>query len=73
MDITHYDLARRPSGAVVASAEASTLGLAPGEWPDEVTFEGVVFDQREPHWDSDGDLRWVDYANTAGLIRIFND
>jgi hypothetical protein len=59
------------------SAEASTLGLKPGEWPRTIETElgnGMVFIamRREVR---DGDLLWVDYLQGNGCIwlRIYND
>jgi hypothetical protein len=59
------------------SAEASTLGLKPGEWPRtiETTLgNGMVFIAQRQEV-RDGDLLWVDYFQGNGCIslRIYND
>lgn len=68
-----------PNGDPVLSAEASDLGLAPGEWPD---FIGVVDDDGDGYLFGptrtrlgDEDLVGFEYANRTGTVRliVFND
>lgn len=58
-------------------AEASSLGLRPGEWP---TLIGTTLGNgrnfvRARSEERDGDLLWVVYLQTFGCIelKIFND
>lgn len=60
------------------NAEASTIGLRPGEWPERLE---TTMGNRMPllrtskRVDNDGDLLWVTYWQANGCIslRIFND
>ena len=59
------------------SAEASTLGLRPGEWPVKIETDmgnklPFVFSSKEV---VDGDLCWVTYRQDLGCIslRVYND
>ena len=59
------------------SAEASTLGLKPGEWPNRIDTDmgnemPFLFSLQKV---VDGDLLWVDYRQGNGCIflRIYND
>jgi hypothetical protein len=59
------------------SAEASSLGLRPGEWPRTINTtlgNGVMFVAQRQEI-RDGDLLWVDYFQGNGCItlRIYND
>ena len=57
----------------VLTAEASTLGIKPWEWPDAIEYEGVEFPQPAMHFAHD-ELQYVDYRQGEGLIlRVFND
>lgn len=59
------------------SAEASTLGLKPGEWPNRIDTDmgnkmPFLFPLPEVR---DGDLLWVTYRQGNGCIslRVYND
>jgi hypothetical protein len=59
------------------SAEASTLGLAPGEWPESIHTtlgNGMPF-MIDHHQVKDGQLWWVKYRQANGCITllIYND
>lgn len=61
------------------SAEASTLQLAPGDWPETLTIEAhgrlITLHRSEPHMHNE-DLGWFFYDSRGdGLvnIQIFND
>lgn len=58
-------------------AEASTLGLKPGDWPRTIETDmgnGMIFIAQHKEV-RDGDLLWVDYFQANGCItlKIFND
>jgi hypothetical protein len=59
------------------ATEASTLGIKPGEWPDEMpTILGNRLDFAIHHAECrDGDLLWVEYRQEFGCItlKVFND
>jgi hypothetical protein len=59
------------------SAEASTLGIRPGQWPVAIETElgnGLPF-RFSTKEIRDGELLWVDYFQGNGCIwlRIYND
>lgn len=59
-------------------AEASDIGLLPGEWPSKIEAEignGLPFVQTDRLLTEDGDVAYVKYAQLAGCItlKIFND
>ncbi|MGV0984955.1 MAG: hypothetical protein ACOYB2_10400 [Limnohabitans sp.] len=51
------------------SVEASDLGLAPGEWPTEVQFEGRTHRLIEVVRDRDGDVTHAEYDG----LTVWND
>jgi hypothetical protein len=60
------------------TAEASSLGLPPGEWP--VSLETEIgnrqpFIRTSRKIDADGDTMWVTYRQALGCVtlRVFND
>jgi hypothetical protein len=55
------------------SIDASEAGLAPGQWPDAVEYEGVTFNLVTKHWDRDGDLTHVTYHSGVAAMQIEND
>lgn len=61
------------------TAEASSLGLKPGEFPSAFLLEGLVFILDGSRWDADDDLECMNYTalpgETRGVVRasIFND
>lgn len=59
------------------TAEASDIGLRPGQWPDLIpttlgNSRPLIAQSREVR---DGDLLWVDYYQSCGCIRlrVYND
>ena len=62
-------------------AEASELGLKPGEWPDMIAItddlnQGYLVIKATAKRNADGDVMWVEYMDRAGhlpVVRIFND
>lgn len=59
-------------------AEASELGLRPGEWPERIATDvgnRLPFVRRSKKLDAEGDLMWVTYAQANGclVLRVFND
>lgn len=65
-------------GLEIPSAEASTVGLPPGEWPDFISFddgEREVFEFKEDINDGDGELLAVIYCSLEDKtnIKIYND
>lgn len=54
-------------------AEASELGLAPGQWPETVMVEGLSFRRAEARTDREGDLLSVDYISGTYVVTIVND
>ena len=60
------------------SAEASELGLRPGEWPATLATtmgKKLPLVRATKKVDPDGDLTWVTYNQSCGCIslRIYND
>lgn len=65
-----------------AAAEASTAGLAVGDWPARVRVADkfgrlLTFDRLHTSRDDDGDIRYVAYTyrerHTTVTLRIYND
>jgi hypothetical protein len=59
------------------SADASTLGIAPGKWPASIHTDlgnGMPF-MMDHHEVKDGDLMWVRYHQANGCITllVYND
>jgi hypothetical protein len=55
------------------TTEASAAGLAPGEWPDTIEYEGVPFRQMGKRFDREGDLTWVKYSSGSLILTVWND
>ena len=65
----------------VVTAEASTLGLKPGEWPDFIAItdddrQGFLVQKAEPEITQNGDVLYFTYRDRTGRlppVHIFND
>jgi hypothetical protein len=60
-------------GDFMLTAEASTLGI---RWifPERIIYEGVEFNVLNRSSDREGELLWVDYRQSEGLVfRVWND
>jgi len=55
------------------SADASEIGLEPGQWPDAIEYEGVRFDKTYTIRSGDGDVRYVEYWSGEGAFNVYND
>lgn len=54
-------------------AEASTIGLRPGFWPEVIVYEGVPF-RKLRELVAAGDLYAVEYRQSEGrILKIWND
>lgn len=55
--------------------EASTLQLAPGEWPEQLTFGNQLYFRAAREYNSDRELVAVDYfaRDTDDVLKVFND
>jgi len=56
-------------------AEASSIGLKPGQWPEYIFVmpkigNGMVFQRRSPITSQDGDLRAVKYLQQLGCAEL---
>lgn len=58
------------------TAEASTLGFAPGCWPHFITYAGQQFSLLVVKRDREGDImmvRYISKVNPAVTLEVFND
>ena len=56
------------------TAEASELGLPPGQWPVKVEVDGVVYSNGAPFWNHEGELESLAYSAGEGReVIIYND
>ena len=57
------------------TAEASDLGLRPGEWPKYINIGEEQFMYWDSYKDSEGDISHVLYVNqvNGNSVKIFND
>lgn len=54
-------------------AEASTLGLAPGEWPAHVEWGNQTWNRYRPIKDAEDEIVAVRYTSGDEYIDIIND
>jgi hypothetical protein len=59
-----------PSGI---TEDASTLGWAPGHWPQTFEYDGQVMQRLHLERDDDGDINFAVYAYDGGTLTVFND
>jgi hypothetical protein len=55
---------------------ASDLGLPPGTWPEELTFDGLgTFQRKEPDWANEDLAGWYyeDKWGSEGALLVIND
>lgn len=56
------------------AAFASDLGLKPGQWPINVSYEGLIYKRRpQPERNADGDIESFVYCRADGTLTVWND
>jgi len=56
-------------------AEASTLGLPPGLWPEEIVYQGLVYEKHRRKDHGGGELAGWSYKHfmTGNVLVVYND